>query len=71
MVGDNFSENWKIFSIVKYWNSKILKSWEDIKKELDISKTVSGYLYDVDHGTIRFWGGKMGGKLPKVEIYKI
>ena len=30
-------------------------------------KMIKGYVWDIDHGTTRFWGGQYYGKLPRVE----
>ena len=65
-----FSENWTIKSIVPRWNGRPASNWESLKKLLDNGEVVQGYLYDIDHGTTRFWGGCYQGKVPKVVLRK-
>jgi len=64
------SKSWKVYGVSSRWNSRPIL-WKELKKQLDRGKTIEGYLYDVDHGTIRFWGGSYFGKLPKVIMYKL
>jgi hypothetical protein len=71
-VGNYFSSSWKIYAIVPRWNMKpsFEYQWENIKKIMDKGKTVRGYVYDIDHGTLRFWGGRYYGKLPIAILWK-
>lgn len=64
------SGEWLVYGVAKRWNSHPIK-WTIIKKQLDEGKTVEGYFYDVDHGTVRMWSGSYQGKIPKAKIYKI
>jgi len=66
-----FSHQWRIYAVTQRWNERINMLWSDIKHQLDKGKTVVGYLYDYDHGTIRFWGGQFDGKLPKIKLKEI
>jgi len=68
-VMGRFSPTWKIYGVASRWNGHP-SLWPTIKKQLDKGKTIVGYLYDMDHGTRRFWGGSWHGKLPKVTLYK-
>jgi len=65
-----FSKTWKLSGISSRWNSRPIM-WEDVKKKLDKNIKVQGYVYDIDHGTQRFWGGLWLGKLPKAELWRI
>ena len=67
--GFGFSNTWTVYGVAERWNSHPVP-WNIIKKHLNTGATVTGYLYDVDHGTVRMWGGKYAGKLPKVTIWK-
>jgi len=35
--------------------------------DTDPKKFIGGRVWDKDHGTMRTWGGKYNGKLPKIE----
>lgn len=68
------SSSWVVVAVVPRWNSRPqygTNDWPALKSELDAGKTISGYLYDRDHGTLRMWGGIYGGKVPKVTIRKV
>lgn len=62
-------KHWKVYGVALRWNGQPIL-WKDLKKQLDKGRVITGYLYDIDCGTIRFWGGSYFGKLPKVTIYK-
>ena len=64
------SKDWRVYGVAKRWNGKP-ELWKDIKKQLDKGEAVVGYFYDIDHGTVRMWGGSYAGKLPKVKIYRV
>lgn len=70
--GGRASGFWKVAAVVARWNASYSmgKKWTQIKRELDKGKIVKGYLYDVDHGTRRFWGGSYAGKIPTVTLWK-
>jgi hypothetical protein len=68
--GFEFSDDWKVYGVASRWNSRPIK-WESLKHEMDREACTEGYLYDVDHGTVRFWAGQYEGKLPKVRICKL
>ena len=64
--GCSFSDKWKLLGVTKKWNRNSLdvkfdEIWEDP------GRMRSGYVYDLDHGTTRMWGGRYNGKLPRVE----
>ncbi len=62
------SETWRLSGIALRWNSYPL-NWEFIKKQLDNGEVIEGYVYDIDHGTTRMWGGSYHGHLPKAKLY--
>lgn len=64
-VSGRFSPTWRIFGISRRWNGRPTP-WKLVKEQADRGKVVEGYMHDIDHGTRRFWGGRWGGKLPKV-----
>lgn len=66
-VNGKASKTWKIYGVAQRWNGRPIP-WKSIKIKLDKGQSVKGYLYDIDHGTTRFWGGSWGGKLPVVEL---
>lgn len=68
-VDGEASNTWKIFGVAQRWNGRPVP-WKLIKAKLDKGQTVEGYLYDIDHGARRFWGGSWNGKLPKIKLYK-
>jgi hypothetical protein len=68
------SPSWTVVAVVQRWNAHPkygINDWPALKRELDAGKTVTGYLYDRDHGSLRMWGGSYGGRIPKVTIRKV
>ena len=66
------SGDWKLFAIGKRWNTSPFNSmrWTEIKFLMDEGKTIKGYVHDIDHGTLRSWGGKWDGKIPVATLWK-
>ena len=71
-VNGRFSPTWRVAAVAPRWNTSYYNSvmWPEVKKLLNAGRTVTGYLYDIDHGTLRFWGGQYMGKIPKVKLWK-
>lgn len=59
-----FSGDWKIFGFAKRWNARPSIFISQAFENPSILKGT--YVYDVDHGTLRSWGGSYGGKLPRI-----
>ena len=60
------SEEWKFLGVSTHWrNNHIVHSFEDIWDKPELA--LKGYVWDLDHGTTRMWGGQYNGKLPRVE----
>ena len=59
-----FSEQWRFIGISRH-------HW---RKGLDVpfspntpaEEFVGGLVWDIDHGTVRQWGGRYGGRLPRI-----
>ena len=64
------SGDWKVFGVARRWNARP-RPWSEVKSELDEGKSVEGYLYDVDHGNVRMWGGLYLGKVPKAKLVRV
>lgn len=67
------STSWVIVAVTDRWNQKPmtgLNDWLSVKARLDRGETVTGYMWDRDHGTLRMWGGRYAGKTPKVTLRK-
>jgi len=59
-----FTENWIFLGVSKHhWRNGI-----DVyfSPDVDAKELIGGYVWDLDHGTTRTWGGGFGGKLPTV-----
>lgn len=58
--------SWKIigFSTHHQQNRPVISMAEAAK---DPEKIIKTYVWDVDHGTIRSWGGQYHGKVPRVQ----
>ena len=63
-------KSWRVYGVASRWNSQPIL-WKNLKKQLDRGKVIEGYLYDVEGGTIKFFGGSYMGKIPKVTLYKL
>jgi hypothetical protein len=66
------SHNWRVYGVsTHHWQNSPKLKWPEIRNMLDKGKTVEGYFWDVDHGTIRTWGGSYAGKLPRAKLKKV
>ncbi len=72
-IGDVKPTNtWKVYGISKHHMKRSPDyKWDEIKKMLDSGKSIEGYFWDVDHGTVRLWGGSWAGKIPKAKLKKV
>ena len=68
---NDFSGQWKFLGIsTHHMHNTIIHTFFDIWN--DPSLALNGYLWDIDYGTIRKWGGNYNGKLPKITAcYKV
>lgn len=58
------NESWRILGVsFHHWRKSIDKSISCLKNAQDFN---NGLIWDIDHGTVRQWGGQYGGKLPRV-----
>jgi len=62
-----FTNDWTLLGVsFHHWRNNVdvtfQDSWDNPKR------MVGGYLWDIDHGTVRTWGGSYNGKLPKVTM---
>ena len=67
------SRNWRVYGLsFHHWRRSPDLLWSEIKAKLDKGEGIpEGYLWDVDHGTTRLWGGSYFGKVPKAQIYRV
>src|SRR3990167_9564621 len=56
---------WRFIGVsTHHWHNHVV---HNLKSILDNPKlAVGGYLWDVDHGTTRIWGGRYCGHLPRI-----
>ena len=65
-IFNKWDKSWKLLGVsFHHWRRDIDLSVEEIFKNPE--KMVKGIVWDVDHGTVRQWGGRYCGKLPRVE----
>ena len=61
---NDFSEQWKFLGVsFHHWRNGIDRYFE---RNADPKKYIKGILWDLDHGTVRRWGGSYHGKLPRI-----
>ena len=59
------SGNWKFLGIsTHHWHNRIIHRFADIWENPELA--INGYLWDIDHGTVRQWGGSYFGSLPRI-----
>lgn len=61
------SGDWKVYGMTFHHWSRTPISWQQMRARMDKGETLVGYLWDLDHGSIRRWGGSN----PRVRVYKI
>ena len=62
---NEWNESWKLYGVSLHWNRNDI----DLSvKEIfaNPSKMIGGYVWDIDHGTLRAWRGRYCGGLPRV-----
>lgn len=63
--GCESGHEWRFLGVsTHHWNNHIIYSFEDICKDPTLAR--GGYFWDVDHGTVRTWGGSYCGKVPRI-----
>jgi hypothetical protein len=55
----DFSGQWAVRGMTFHPWSKTITPWSAIRDRMDAGETIYGYLWDLDHGTARRWGGKV------------
>jgi hypothetical protein len=61
----DFSGQWKLLGVsTHHWHRRIIYTVADIFNNPKLME--KGYVWDVDHGTTRIWGGSWYGHLPRV-----
>lgn len=56
---------WKFLGVsTHHWHNHIIHTFKDIV--INPKLAVHGYLWDIDHGTTRTWGGSYYGRLPRI-----
>jgi hypothetical protein len=63
------SANWRVAGIKERWNQRLFTPWAEMRAKLDQGMPIEGYLMDIDHGSLREWGGSYNGHLPKAYIH--
>ena len=62
----SYSGNWVFIGVsTHHWHRRPTISFIDIWENPKLA--IGGYLWDVDHGTVRCWGGSYNGRIPKIE----
>lgn len=57
--GTEPSGQWNMLGVsTHHWHGHPTLDWPEIKAKCDRGETVRGYVWDVDHGTTRLWGGR-------------
>lgn len=60
-----FHDSWRFLGIsFHHWRNGIDMNLRHAFKSPE--KLIGGLLWDIDHNTIRKWGGKYNGKLPRI-----
>lgn len=49
-----------------HWHNRPTISFKQIWENPSLA--LNGYMWDIDHGTVRVWGGSYNGKLPKITL---
>jgi asparagine synthetase B (glutamine-hydrolysing) len=63
---NEWDSKWKLLGVsFHHWKKDIDLTLQDIFAHPE--KMVKGIVWDVDHGTVRQWGGRYCGKLPRVK----
>lgn len=69
-VGHHVSNQWKFLGVsFHHWKQTIEVTCEQAFN--DPKTIIGGLVWDKDHGTIRQWGGKYNGKLPRITSARI
>lgn len=63
---NEWSQDWKLLGVShhhakNYTDTSVSEIFENPEK------MINGYVFDIDHGTVRKWGGCYNGHLPRVE----
>jgi len=62
---NNWDGNWIFLGVsFHHWRRGIDMTLKEIFE--NPVKAIGGLVWDVDHGTIRIWGGEYCGKLPRI-----
>jgi hypothetical protein len=63
--GFSASGQWKFIGVSTHnWHNRVTIPFSAILKNPALA--VGGYVWDVDHGTTRTWGGQYCGKVPRI-----
>ncbi len=62
----DFSDTWLFKGVsTHHWHNRVTIPFNVIWE--NPQKAINGFFWDIDHGTVRCWGGCYNGKLPRVE----
>ncbi len=57
--------NWKFLGVsTHHWHTRITIPFTEIWENPELTK--NGIIWDFDHGTIRTWGGRYMGRIPRI-----
>lgn len=65
--GTKWCTNWCFLGISKHhWSRRYDVRYDTEMPNEDAKKLVGGIVWDCDHGSVRTWGGRYLGKLPRI-----
>ena len=67
---EDFSEDWIFLGGTKHhWSNRIQFDLQDAFEKPEVLNGCLGW--DKDHGTVRQWGGRLHGKLPRITSARV